>query len=96
MIRRIGEKVQYANENQSIFYSDDIYHNQNKDIECEYCDGMDISNNYSGNGYKSGMFIVQFPSGTKWNDKWDIINATESMICAYPKFEYQIWKTTLL
>ena len=98
LIRRIGEKSQYANRIKVSSYSDDIYHNQNKDIECEYRDGiLNISTDYSGNGYKSGMFIVQFPSGTKYEMiSGNVINATESMICAYPSLNIKFENHTSL
>ncbi len=93
LIRRIGERSQYINRIKVSSDGDDIYHNKNKDIECEYNDGiLSISTTYSGNGYKSGMFIILFPSGTNYEMiSGNVINATESMICAYPslniKFE---------
>lgn len=98
LIRRIGERSKYANRIKVSSYSDDIYHNQNKDIECEYSDGiLDISTNYIGNGYKSGMFIVQFPSGTKYElISGNVINATESMICAYPSLNIKFENHTSL
>ncbi len=98
LIKRIGERSQYANRIKVSSYSDDIYHNQNKDIECEYSDGiLDISTNYIGNGYKSGMFIVQFPSGTKYElISGNVINATESMICAYPSLNIKFENHTSL
>lgn len=98
LIRRSGEKSQYANRIKVSSYSDDIYHNQNKDIECEYRDGiLNISTDYSGNGYKSGMFIVQFPSGTKYEMiSGNVINATESMICAYPSLNIKFENHTSL
>jgi hypothetical protein len=98
LIKRIGERSHYANRIRVSSYSDAIYHNQNKNIECEYSDGiLDISTNYLGNGYKSGMFIVQFPSGTKYEMiNGNIINATESMICAYPSLNIKFEKHTSL
>ena len=98
LIRKIGERSQYANRIKVSSYNDDIYHNQNKDIECEYSDGiLNISTNYSGNGYKSGMFIIQFPSGAKYEMiSGNVINATESMICAYPSLNIKFENHTSL
>ncbi len=93
LIRRIGKGNRYVNRIKVSSSSDDIYHNQNKNIDCEYTDGiLDISTQYKGSGYKSGMFIIQFSSDTKYEMiSGNVINATDSMIWAYPslniKFE---------
>ncbi len=98
LIRRIGERNQCLNRIKVSSHNDDIYHNQNKDIECEYSDGvLDISTNYSGNGYKSGMFIIHFPTGTKYEMISGIVfNATESMIYAYPRLNIKFENHTSL
>jgi hypothetical protein len=98
LIRRMGPKSKFANRVIISSSRDGIYHNENRDIDFFYDNGeLKLSTDYCGDGFKAGMFVVEFPPGTKYKlINGNIINATESLIYAYPDLSVKFDSSTNL